>query len=113
MISSSVKALRERFNRFFFWNICGSFFSGVCCCFGWFLEHFPEFFLRQMFHICADVATKSGEFSGKCSKLLNRHFLYSHVKEKSKLSQKAIKILQPRKGKIEIKPKNDKNFTAT
>ena len=64
------------------------------------MEHSPEFFLRQMFHICADVATKSGEFSGKCSKLLNRHFLYSHVKEKSKLSQKAIKILQPRKGII-------------
>ena len=62
---------------------------------GIFMEHSPEFFY------------------GKCSKLLNRHFLYSHVKEKSKLSQKAIKILQPRKGKIEIKPKNDKNFTAT
>ena len=31
----------------FFWNICGRF-SGVCCCFGVFLEHSPEFFLRVL-----------------------------------------------------------------
>ena len=30
----------------FFWNICGKN-SGVCCCFGGFVEHLPEFFLIQ------------------------------------------------------------------
>ncbi len=25
-----------------FWNICRSFFSGKCCCFGLFLEHLRE-----------------------------------------------------------------------
>ena len=29
------------------WNICGRI-SGVCCCFGGFLEHLREFFLRKM-----------------------------------------------------------------
>ena len=76
MISSSVKALRERFGSFVehlpefflrhllllrpffgtfsgkfpafvavlavFWNICRSFFSGFCSCFGAFLEHLRE-----------------------------------------------------------------------
>ena len=78
----------------------------------------PEKKLRQMFQKTAKTATNAGNFpenvpkngrssnkcrrknSGKCSKSLNRHFLYSHVKKKSKLSQKTIKTLQPRKGII-------------
>ena len=31
-----------------FWNICRSFFSGICCCFGGFVEHLREFFLRHL-----------------------------------------------------------------
>ena len=63
------------------------------------MEHLPEFFLRQMFHICASLATNAGEFPGKCSKSLNRHFLYNHVKKKSESRQKAIKTLHECKGK--------------
>ncbi|WP_421778135.1 hypothetical protein [Gardnerella sp. KA00747] len=46
-----------------FWNICGSFFSGKCCCFGGFLEHLREFFLRKMLLFCWFFGTFAGVFS--------------------------------------------------
>ena len=42
------------------WNICGSFFSGKCCCFGGFLEHLREKLRRLLlFWPCC------GTFAGK------------------------------------------------
>ena len=46
-----------------FWNICGSFFSGKCCCFGCFLEHLREFFLRKMLLFWLFFGTFAGVFS--------------------------------------------------
>ena len=45
-----------------FWNICGSFFSGKCCCFGGFLEHLREFFLRKMLLFWWFFGTFAGKF---------------------------------------------------
>ena len=85
MISSSVKALRERFNRFFFgtfagvfspafvvvlavlWNICRKI-PGVCCCFCVFVEHSPEFFLRQMFKITSKQTTETRAQLAYCTR---------------------------------------------
>ena len=44
-----------------FWNICGSFFSGVCCCSGPFLEHLPDN-LRRLLLFWWFCGTFAGKF---------------------------------------------------
>ncbi|WP_250310154.1 hypothetical protein [Gardnerella sp. Marseille-Q2328] len=46
------------------WNICGRI-SGVCCCFGGFLEHLREN-LRHLLLFWWFFGTFAGEFSGIC-----------------------------------------------
>ena len=43
------------------WNICGSFFSGICCCFGRFMEHLREIF-RHLLLFWPFFGTFAGDF---------------------------------------------------
>ncbi|WP_250310142.1 hypothetical protein [Gardnerella sp. Marseille-Q2328] len=45
-----------------FWNICGSFFSGKCCCFAGFLEHLRENSRRLLLNL-RNYGTFAGAFS--------------------------------------------------
>jgi len=56
------------------WNILRSFFSGVCCCFGGFVEHLPEISRRlrdDLLERC-DLARESNSERRACSKLKAR-----------------------------------------
>ena len=70
------------------------FFSGVCCCFGLFLEHLREK-LRRLLLFWWFCGTFAGVFS-----YTKRHSLYSRVKEMSFFFGISLVSLQSRKGNV-------------